>query len=129
VTGPRAGFHASSARAGRSRQRQSKWAGSTRQVHQRTALATASFFFVTASARRSFRPARFGLGHSGKVLPGGFPERGPPSQVEPDPPLGSLPAIVRPRRCLSGGLDRQSAKISMKSMVYGGRGPVSPIEK
>jgi hypothetical protein len=42
--------HASRARAGRSRQRQSKWAGSTRRC-TRTALVTAPFLFGTTSAR------------------------------------------------------------------------------
>src|SRR5258705_13490057 len=41
--------HASRARAGRSRQRQSKWAGSTRRC-TRTALVTAPFLFGTIPA-------------------------------------------------------------------------------
>jgi len=41
VGGSRAGSHASSARAGRSRQCQSKWADSTRLVHQNGAACSA----------------------------------------------------------------------------------------
>jgi hypothetical protein len=51
--------HASRARAGRSRQRQSKWAGSTRRC-TRTALVTAPFLFGTipAAARSTRGPVK-----------------------------------------------------------------------
>ena len=53
-SGSRTGFHASRARAGRSRQRQSKWSDSTRQVHQNGAGNSAVFNFNWAT-RVEFR--------------------------------------------------------------------------
>jgi len=52
--------HASRARAGRSRQRQSKWAGSTRRC-TRTALVTAPFVFGGSRQQRVHR--RFSASH------------------------------------------------------------------
>jgi hypothetical protein len=60
--------HASSARAGRSRQRQSKWAGSTRRC-TRTALVTAPFLFRHDPGSSAFSArAHFGYFRSGRRL-------------------------------------------------------------
>ena len=85
--------HASRARAGRSRQRQSKWAGSTRRC-TRTALVTAPFLFGTIPA----------AARSARLFPLGLPELSVPELTRSaDIKLNDGLLLLRIRTALSSG--------------------------